>query len=59
MAREKIAQLSKGVGRPKVGGPVTGLVDQNGKVRDDAEFVGKHRLVSRRWRRKPGTQRID
>jgi len=45
MAREKIAELSKGVGRPKVGGPVTGMVDQNGKVRDDAEFAGKHRLV--------------
>ncbi|KAI5845940.1 SCO1/SenC-domain-containing protein [Tricharina praecox] len=45
MARKKIAELSKGVGRPKVGGPVTGFVDQNGKVREDAEFAGKYRLV--------------
>ena len=45
MARKRIAELSKGVGKPKVGGPLTGLVDQYGKARDEEEFLGKFRLV--------------
>ena len=45
MARKRIAELSKGVGKPKVGGPLTGLVDHNGKTINDDEFMGKYRLV--------------
>jgi protein SCO1/2 len=46
MARKRITEVSKGVGRPKVGGPVTGLVDQWNRQRKDEEFLGKYRLVS-------------
>ena len=45
MARKRIAELSKGVGKPKVGGPLTGLVDHSGKTINDDEFMGKYRLV--------------
>lgn len=47
MARKRIAELNKAVGKPKVGGPLTGLVDQHKKTRTDDEFLGKFRLV--RW----------
>jgi protein SCO1/2 len=46
MARKRIAEMSKGVGKPKVGGPLTGLVDQNKRERSEDEFLGKYRLVS-------------
>ena len=45
MARKRVAELSKGVGKPKVGGPLTGLVDHNDKTVNDDEFLGKYRLV--------------
>jgi hypothetical protein len=45
MGRKRITEMSKGVGKPKVGGPLTGLVDQRGKPRDENEFLGKYRLV--------------
>jgi len=44
IARERIREMSKGVGRPKVGGPLN-LLDHNGKERKDEEFIGKFRLV--------------
>ncbi|CCX31182.1 SCO1/SenC-domain-containing protein [Pyronema domesticum] len=45
MARKRITEMSKGVGKPKVGGPLTGLVDHNGKEVDDSAYIGKYRLV--------------
>ncbi|KAA8914601.1 SCO1/SenC-domain-containing protein [Sphaerosporella brunnea] len=45
LARNRITEMSKGVGKPKVGGPLTGLVDQHGKSRNEDEFLGKYRLV--------------
>ena len=45
-ARKRITELSKGVGKPKVGGPLTGFVDQHKKIRTEDEFLGKFRLVS-------------
>lgn len=45
MRRKRITEMSKGVGKPKVGGPLN-LVDQNGVARTDDEFAGKYRLVS-------------
>lgn len=46
MARKRITELSKSVGKPKVGGPLTGLVDQRGNTKSEDEFLGKFRLVS-------------
>ena len=45
MERKRVAEMSKGVGRPKVGGPLN-LLDHNGKERKDEEWRGKHMLVS-------------
>ena len=46
MERLRIAEMSKGVGKPKVGGPFT-LVDHNGKEWDSQkEMEGKFSLVS-------------
>lgn len=44
MGREHIREMSKGIGRPKVGGPLN-LMDHNGVERKDADFLGKFRLV--------------
>lgn len=44
----RIAEMSKGVGKPKVGGPIN-LVDQEGKERKDEDFRGKFMLVSHAW----------
>ena len=45
MERKRIAEATKGVGKPKVGGPFE-LVDQNGKVWDSTkEMGGKFSLV--------------
>ncbi|PUU82991.1 SCO1/SenC-domain-containing protein [Tuber borchii] len=44
MERKRVAEMSKGVGRPKVGGPLN-LLDHNGKERKDEEWRGKHMLV--------------
>lgn len=45
MQRQRVAEMSKGVGQPKVGGPLN-LIDQNGIARTDEDFRGKYRLVS-------------
>ena len=45
MERKRIADMSKGVGRPKVGGPFE-LTDQDGKPVTEADFKGKYSLVS-------------
>lgn len=45
MERKRIAEATKGVGKPKVGGPFQ-LVDQDGKVFTDADMKGKYSLVS-------------
>jgi protein SCO1/2 len=44
MARKRIADQTKGIGKPKVGGPFT-LVDQNGKVFGSEDMLGKYSLV--------------
>ncbi|RDL36105.1 Thioredoxin-like protein [Venustampulla echinocandica] len=44
MERKRVAEASKGVGRPKVGGPFE-LVDQHGKPFTDADMKGKYSLV--------------
>jgi protein SCO1/2 len=44
MARKRIAEQTKGVGKPKVGGPFE-LVDQDGKVFSSNDMLGKYSLV--------------
>ncbi|TGZ85632.1 cytochrome c oxidase-like protein [Ascodesmis nigricans] len=44
MQRQRVAEMSKGVGQPKVGGPLN-LIDQNGIARTDEDFRGKYRLI--------------
>ncbi|PWW71873.1 SCO1 protein [Tuber magnatum] len=44
MERKRVAEMSKGIGKPKVGGPLN-LLDHNGKERRDEEWRGKHMLV--------------
>lgn len=46
MQRKRIAEASKGVGRPKVGGPFE-LIDQDGKPFSSDVMKGKYSLV--RW----------
>ena len=49
MERKRIAEHSKGVGRPKVGGPFE-LVDQNGQpFSSDDIMKGRFSLVSGKW----------
>lgn len=45
MQRKRIAEATKGVGRPKVGGEFE-LVDQNGKPFTSADMQGRYSLVS-------------
>lgn len=45
MQRKRIAESTKGVGRPKVGGPFE-LIDQNGNTVTDKDLKGRHSLVS-------------
>lgn len=45
MERKRVAEATKGVGRPKVGGPFQ-LVDQTGKPFTDQDMKGKYSLVS-------------
>lgn len=46
MERKRIADMTKGVGRPKVGGPLDGLVDHNGHtIVDRSDLAGRYRLV--------------
>lgn len=44
LARKRIAEMSKGVGRPKVGGPFV-LKDLNGEVVTDETLKGKYSFV--------------
>ncbi|KAK3939416.1 SCO1/SenC-domain-containing protein [Diplogelasinospora grovesii] len=44
MQRKRVADATKGVGRPKVGGPFE-LVDQNGNTVTDRDLKGKYSLV--------------
>jgi protein SCO1/2 len=44
MARKRIADQTKGIGKPKVGGPFE-LVDQDGKVFSSDDMLGKYSLV--------------
>lgn len=48
MHRKRIADASKGVGRPKVGGTFE-LIDQNGKPFTSEMMKGKYSLVCRQW----------
>jgi hypothetical protein len=45
MQRKRIADSTKGVGRPKVGGPFE-LIDQDGNTVTDKDLKGRHSLVS-------------
>lgn len=45
MQRKRIAESTKGVGRPKVGGPFE-LIDQNGNKMTDQDLKGRYSLVS-------------
>ncbi len=51
MKRKRVAESSKGVGRPKVGGPFE-LIDQDGNTVTDKDLKGRYSLVSRQgvWR---------
>ncbi|KAH6630404.1 SCO1/SenC-domain-containing protein [Chaetomium sp. MPI-SDFR-AT-0129] len=44
MQRKRVAESSKGVGKPKVGGPFS-LIDQNGKTVTDGDLKGRYSLV--------------
>ncbi|CAN9326269.1 unnamed protein product [Alternaria alternata] len=44
MARKRIAEQTKGIGKPKVGGPFH-LVDHNGKPFSNEDMLGKYSLV--------------
>lgn len=45
LERKRIADQTKGMGRPKVGGPFT-LVDHDGRTVTEKDFMGKYSLVS-------------
>lgn len=45
MERKRIAEATKGVGKPKVGGPFE-LMDQNRKQFTSEDMKGKYALVS-------------
>ena len=44
MARKRIADQTKGVGKPKVGGPFE-LIDHNGDKFTSEDLLGKYSLV--------------
>jgi hypothetical protein len=44
MARKRIAEQTKGMGKPKVGGPFN-LVDQDGNKFTNEDMLGKYALV--------------
>ena len=46
MQRKRVAEATKGMGRPKVGGTFK-LVDQEGRPFSSEDMKGKHALVSR------------
>lgn len=45
MERKRVAEATKGVGKPKVGGRFE-MVDQNGKPFTEEDLKGKYALVS-------------
>lgn len=45
MQRKRIAESTKGVGRPKVGGPFE-LIDQDGNKVTEQDLKGRYSLVS-------------
>jgi protein SCO1 len=44
MERQRVVEMSKGVGKPKVGGPFD-LLDQNGRPFTEEDLKGKYSLV--------------
>lgn len=48
MQRKRIAESTKGVGRPKVGGPFE-LIDQDGNKFTDTDLKGRYSLVRIVW----------
>ena len=48
MERKRVAEATKGVGKPKVGGEFE-LVDQNGRPFTAADLKGKYALVRYIW----------
>lgn len=57
MERKRIAEATKGIGKPKVGGSFN-LVDQDGKPFADEKLRGKYALVSRS-RSPPGKDGVE
>jgi hypothetical protein len=49
LERKRIAEMSKGVGRPKVGGPFA-LKDLDGKAFTDENLMGNYSLVRLVWK---------
>lgn len=45
MERKRVAEATKGVGKPKVGGPFE-LLDQNGNKFTSEDMKGKYSLVN-------------
>jgi protein SCO1 len=58
MQRKRIAEASKGVGRPKVGGTFE-LIDQNGKPFSSEMMKGKFSLVGGRASKKRHCGRVS
>jgi protein SCO1/2 len=48
LERKRIVEMSKGYGKPKVGGPFT-LRDLNGKEFTEKDLLGKYSLVRILW----------
>ena len=48
MKRKRIAEATKGVGKPKVGGPFS-LIDQNGNTVTHEDLKGRYALVRARY----------
>lgn len=46
MARKRIAEQTKGIGKPKVGGPFQ-LINQDGDVFTSDDMLGRYSLVRR------------
>lgn len=44
LERKRVAEMSKGVGKPKVGGPFA-LMDLDGKIFTEEDLKGKYSLV--------------
>jgi cytochrome oxidase Cu insertion factor (SCO1/SenC/PrrC family) len=57
MARKRIAEQTKGIGKPKVGGPFD-LVDHNGNRFTNEDMAGKYALVRPLVPQIPGREKI-